>query len=328
MRDLGDDILGDIFASAEYRRAVAPVWVKRALDGGHRPREVIPASIDDLQAQLGAEQYIARPRARDVDLPRAQAAAAAAARRRGGRRQDRGRQGACARLSTTSSGCSATKASTSATPCTSGTTRGSCSNPADGGAGAVDRATAAQELFSRAFLIKRPLLQALRADDGRRAGAAHRRARSSRRGVRRLPARVPLRLPGDDSGAWHDPRRRTADRHHHVEPDARTARRAEAALPVSLDRLSRLRQGTRDRHGEGAGRARAAGRAGDGVRPGVADGGLYKTAGVSETLDWVAALVALDRKELDAERSSTRSASCSRTRKTCRRSAANGFRIC
>lgn len=31
MRDLGDDILGDVFASAAYRKAVAPVWVKRAL---------------------------------------------------------------------------------------------------------------------------------------------------------------------------------------------------------------------------------------------------------------------------------------------------------
>jgi carbon-monoxide dehydrogenase medium subunit len=29
--DLGDDILGDLFASAEYRKAVAPVWLKRAL---------------------------------------------------------------------------------------------------------------------------------------------------------------------------------------------------------------------------------------------------------------------------------------------------------
>ena len=29
--DLGEDILGDIYASAESRRAVAPVWVKRAL---------------------------------------------------------------------------------------------------------------------------------------------------------------------------------------------------------------------------------------------------------------------------------------------------------
>src|SRR5689334_2006565 len=30
-RDLGNDILGDVFASADYRKAVAPVWVKRAL---------------------------------------------------------------------------------------------------------------------------------------------------------------------------------------------------------------------------------------------------------------------------------------------------------
>jgi carbon-monoxide dehydrogenase medium subunit len=30
-QDLKGDLLGDIFASAEYRRAVAPVWVKRAI---------------------------------------------------------------------------------------------------------------------------------------------------------------------------------------------------------------------------------------------------------------------------------------------------------
>jgi carbon-monoxide dehydrogenase medium subunit len=30
-QDLGTDILGDIYASVEYRQAVAPVWVKRAL---------------------------------------------------------------------------------------------------------------------------------------------------------------------------------------------------------------------------------------------------------------------------------------------------------
>jgi carbon-monoxide dehydrogenase medium subunit len=30
-RDLGQDVLGDIFASAEYRKAMAPVYVKRAL---------------------------------------------------------------------------------------------------------------------------------------------------------------------------------------------------------------------------------------------------------------------------------------------------------
>ncbi len=30
-QDLGGDILGDLYASAEYRRATAPVWVRRAL---------------------------------------------------------------------------------------------------------------------------------------------------------------------------------------------------------------------------------------------------------------------------------------------------------
>ncbi|PWT83787.1 MAG: carbon monoxide dehydrogenase [Blastocatellia bacterium] len=34
--DLGRDVLGDLFASAEYRKAVAPVWVRRALTAAHR----------------------------------------------------------------------------------------------------------------------------------------------------------------------------------------------------------------------------------------------------------------------------------------------------
>jgi carbon-monoxide dehydrogenase medium subunit len=29
--DLGDDVMGDIHASADYRRSMAPVFVKRAL---------------------------------------------------------------------------------------------------------------------------------------------------------------------------------------------------------------------------------------------------------------------------------------------------------
>jgi aerobic carbon-monoxide dehydrogenase medium subunit len=29
--DLGADIIGDLYASAEYRKAVAPVWVKKAI---------------------------------------------------------------------------------------------------------------------------------------------------------------------------------------------------------------------------------------------------------------------------------------------------------
>ena len=136
--------------------------------------------------------------------------------------------------------------------------------------GAVDRAGGRRELFSEEFLIKRPLLQALSNGSAAAAGAADRRARPRGRRIRRLSPRAARRLSDHDSRARHDPRRHAADRRHHVEPHARAARRAEAALPVLLDRLSRLRQGAADRDGEGAGRARAAGRAGDGVRSGAA----------------------------------------------------------
>ncbi len=88
-----------------------------------------------------------------------------------------------------------------------------------------------------------------RADARAAAGAADRRDRSRRRGVRGLPARAAVRLPGHDSRARHHPRRDAAGRRDHVEPDARSARRAEAPLCLQLDRLSRLRQGAPHRRG-------------------------------------------------------------------------------
>ena len=107
----------------------------------------------------------------------------------------------------------------------------------------LDRAAATRELFTEAFLIKRPLLRALEETRERASGAAHRRNRSRRRGVRRLSARVPVRFPGDDSGARHDSRRGATGRRHHLEPHARGARRAEAPLRLQLDSVSGLRQG-------------------------------------------------------------------------------------
>jgi carbon-monoxide dehydrogenase medium subunit len=38
-QDLGDDILGDLFASAEYRKAMVPVWVKRAVTAARERSE-------------------------------------------------------------------------------------------------------------------------------------------------------------------------------------------------------------------------------------------------------------------------------------------------
>ena len=130
----------------------------------------------------------------------------------------------------------------------------------------------------------------------------HRRARSRRRRVRGLPARDARRLSGDHPRAGNDPRGCAAGRDHHVEPHPRAARCAETALPVSLDRLSGLRQGTEHRHAPRC-RARRRGwrRRSRRSSRNCATVELYKSAGVSETLDWVAALVALDRTELDVE---------------------------
>ena len=98
-----------------------------------------------------------------------------------------------------------------------------------------------------AILIKRPLLQALEPDVGRPAGAADRRARPRRRGVRGVSARNPRRLPGDDARNRHHQGAAAADRHHHLQPHPRNPRRAQAALPLSLGRLSRRRARARDR---------------------------------------------------------------------------------
>ncbi len=64
---LGPDLIGDLFASAEYRRAVAHVYVRRALsarDGAGQVRADdagldLPSSIDELQSLLAAHRYIA-----------------------------------------------------------------------------------------------------------------------------------------------------------------------------------------------------------------------------------------------------------------------------
>ena len=73
------------------------------------------------------------------------------------------------------------------------------------------------------------------------AGPAGRRGRPRRRRVRSVPPRDPLGLVDLGARARRDPGRGAADRGAHVEPHSRRARRAEAALPLPLDRASRLR---------------------------------------------------------------------------------------
>ena len=107
-----------------------------------------------------------------------------------------------------------------------------------------EQATLAEKerhVFDRSFLLERPLLRAITQD--RAAGAADRRDRPRRRGVRGLPAGAPGRLAGQRARARHHRGHQHplggADQQRH----ARAVRRAAPALPLPLCRLSGRGQG-------------------------------------------------------------------------------------
>ena len=133
------------------------------------------------------------------------------------------------------------------------------------------------------------------------AGPPHRRARPRRRGVRGVPARAALRLPDHDPGARHHPRRAAAGRGHHLEPHARDPRRAQAPLPLPLDRLSRTSRRRSDRAAQGAGRSERLAREVVAFVQELRREELFKRPGVAETLDWIGALLALDQETLSDE---------------------------
>ena len=176
-------------ASCEESEPVHHAGAATQSDGGLTPasapvrlpassqRKLAPASTDrrsriDRRARTAPRPavYVADREPGRLGLSRAEAAAAAVSRGRSGRRQDRGRQGA---------GVGARHGADPAAvlrghrrqprASTSGTTRVSCSR--SGCSRPPTRSIAAarpKELFSEAFLIKRPLLQALERPGGRR----------------------------------------------------------------------------------------------------------------------------------------------------------------
>ena len=116
------------------------------------------------------------------------------------------------------------------------------------------------------------------------AGSADRRGRSRRRGVRGVPARAAVRLPGHDPRARHDRRRDHPARRADLEQHARTLGRAAAALPLSLCRFSRRRARGGDhprahaRRRHGARRADRAHGRGDPPRGSAQDAGRRRNA--------------------------------------------------
>ncbi len=334
--DLGadiDNLIGDLYASAEYRKAVAPVWVKRALAAAAAARSaddhVMLRSIDELQALLERQLYIAdRGLATSIFL-------ALKLQR--------------PLLLEGEAGVGKTEvAKVLAAAFDSPLIRLQCYEGLDvshavyewnyarqlleirlmEASGAVDRQAAARELFDARFLIKRPLLQALSGDGARRPVLLIDELDRADEEFEGFLLELLADLPDHDPRARDDPRGRSADRHHHVEPDARAARRPQAALPLLLDRLPDFDKELRIVTAKVPHAPRAAGRAGDRVRPGAARGrALQAGRGFGDARLGGRARRARPDRARSGGRSTRRSASCSRTRKTSRRSAARRARV-
>ena len=168
---------------------------------------------------------------------------------------------------------------------------------AAGGAGTSAASTPSKEIFGPEFLIKRPLLQAIESPTSTGARPVllideiDRADEEFEAFLLELLSDFQITVPEIGTIKADAP----AGRDHHLEPHPRAARRAEAPLPLPLDRLPDDREGG----------ARSSPRACRGIRPrwrgrsaasctSCADVDLYKVPGVAETLDWAAALVALD----------------------------------
>ena len=161
------------------------------------------------------------------------------------------------------------------------------------------------ELYSERFLVKRPLLRAIAYEGGALGAVAppvllvdevDRADDEFEAFLLEILSDYTVTVP--ELGTFHAsdaPARR-----RHVQPHARRARRAEAAMPVPLDLAPRLR--TRARH---PARPRARGARMQLAREVAAaveslrELELYKPPGVAETIDWANALAALGRTSID-----------------------------
>ena len=272
------------------------------LDGGRRPREVIPASIDELQAALAAERYIAdRSLATSLFIALKLQRPLLLEGEAGVGKTDVARALASA-LST----------SLIRLQCYEGLdishavyewnyARQLLEIRLMEASGEVDRRTATAELFSDAFLIRRPLLQALSAPNGRatvllideldRADEefegylleflAEYQVTIPELGTVRADAPPMVIVTSNRTRELHDALKRRCLYHWIEYP---TFDKELAIVTTKVPGAP----------------ARLAAQVTAFVQE-LRTAELYKTAGISETLDWVAALVALNREELDAD---------------------------
>ena len=163
-------------------------------------------------------------------------------------------------------------------------------------AGTVDES----ELFGPEFLIRRPVLEAIESESASLLliDEIDRADEEFEAFLLEVLSDFQVTVPG----ARDDPGAHAAVRDPHVESHPRAARRAQAAVPLPLDRPPVGRARDRDRRAARAGSARPPGRARRrDSRRSCASLDLQKPPGLAETIDWVRALTALGRRELDVE---------------------------
>ena len=226
------------------RSAVTP-WCDRArarvycgiFDPSAPARAVAPRRHRCRPIRLRQPGIRRGPRPRDRSVPVARARPPAAARGRGRRRQDRGRPDAGGRP----------RRGAHPAPMLRGAGRQhrglrvglSSADAGDPPARGPRRGQVGRHArhLRRGVPPPAAAAQGARVAGGRAAGPADRRGGSRGRRVRGVPARAPQRLRGHHSGDRHHPGRAAAAGHPHEQPHARGARRAQAPVPLPLDRL-------------------------------------------------------------------------------------------
>ena len=235
----------------------------RGLRRGTRPASpegwLMPLAREDIAKPPRRSRLYRRSRPGDRAVDDGLPQAAAAARRSGRRRQDGSRQGA--------GGAARRRTDPPAVLRGTGSERGALRvelpAPAARDQGARGRRRIGRTHRGADLFRKVPARTPASGGDPARqgAGAAGRRGRPRRRGIRGVPARAPLRLSGLDPRTRHDLGGDDPARRVDLEQHARALRRAEAALPLSLCRFSRRRARSGDHPRANAGRRRLARRA-------------------------------------------------------------------
>jgi MoxR-like ATPase len=168
-------------------------------------------------------------------------------------------------------------------------------------AGTVDRAAAHQELFSERYLLRRPLLQALQGAPGRPPvlliDEVDRADEEFEGYLLELLSEFRITIPELGTIAAAEPpiviltSNRTREVHDALK---RRCLYQWIAYPSFDKELAIVSRAVREATAELAAQVTA-------VVQELRTADLYKTPGISETLDWVAALVALDRKVVDLD---------------------------